>query len=199
MNEESLQNKLVVLSVSELHPYHKNPKKHTQYGINLIKKSIVRNGFGEAMLVDGDTMEVLSGNGRLQAVKELGIEQVPCYVVYGLTDKQKADLVIGANKIGENGKYDKNVFASLVDDFGLDVEDFGMSPNTEVFSVDDGEDDDTDEESTESVLSLTLEFSDESNLESFSKMLREIKEANGSTTIGDGLIRYLIEKGAINE
>lgn len=116
----------LLLDIKELKPYAKNPKNHDDKDIDLIVKSIKRNGWGDACLVCPETMEVLSGNGRLMAAQKLGMEQVPCvYAPKGLTEKQKADLVIASNKLVEVSGYNDNL-GVLIDEFGLDMEDFGM-------------------------------------------------------------------------
>lgn len=120
-----------MVNVSDLVPYARNPKEHNETDINLIIKSIERNGFGDNLLVCPETMEVLSGNGRLIAAKKMGLKQVPIvYAPDGLTEKQKADLVIASNKLVEVSGYNNN-FDILVSDFGLDITDFGMTPPEE--------------------------------------------------------------------
>jgi len=129
----------LLLDIKELKPYAKNPKNHDDKDIELIIKSIQRNGWGEALLVCPETMEVLSGNGRLMAAQKLGMEQVPCvYAPKGLTEKQKADLVIASNKLVEVSGYNDNL-GVLIDEFGLDMEDFGMEvlEKTEETNLDD--------------------------------------------------------------
>lgn len=129
----------LLLDIKDLKPYAKNPKNHDDKDIDLIVKSIKRNGWGEALLVSPETMEVLSGNGRLMAAQKLGMEQVPCvYAPKGLTEKQKADLVIASNKLVEVSGYNDNL-GVLIDEFGLDMEDFGMEvlEKTEETNLDD--------------------------------------------------------------
>ena len=122
-----------MVSVNILVPYEKNPKNHTDKDIDLIIRSINRNGWGEPLLVCPETKEVLSGNGRLMAAKKLGLEEVPVvYVPNGLTEKQKADLVIASNKLVEVSGYNDNLDA-LVAEFDLDIGDFGMvAPDMEI-------------------------------------------------------------------
>lgn len=116
----------LLIDIKELKPYAKNPKNHDDKDIELIIKSIQRNGWGDPCLICPETMEVLSGNGRLMAAQKLGMEQVPCvYAPKGLTEKQKADLVIASNKLVEVSGYNDNL-GVLIDEFGLDMEDFGM-------------------------------------------------------------------------
>ena len=114
------------VSVNDLVPYKKNPKKHDSNDVDLIIKSIERNGFGENLLVCPETMEILSGNGRYLAAKKMGLEQVPVvYAPSGLSEKQKADLVIASNKLVEVSGYNDNL-QELMDLFELNPEDYGM-------------------------------------------------------------------------
>lgn len=116
----------LMIEIDKLVFYDKNPKNHNKKDIELIIKSIKRNGWGDPILVCPETMEVLSGNGRLMAAKELGMEQVPCvYAPRGLTEKQKADLVIASNKLVEASDYN-DYLSELIEEYGLDADDFGI-------------------------------------------------------------------------
>jgi len=113
--------------VDALHLYAKNPKEHTDEDIDLIVRSIKRNGWGDPILVCPETNEILSGNGRYLAACKLGLDNVPVvYAPAGLTDKQKADLVIASNKLVESSGYNDNL-GELIAAFDLDISDFGMS------------------------------------------------------------------------
>lgn len=114
------------VSIDDLVPFKRNPKKHDIEDINLIAKSIERNGWGDPLLVCPETKEILSGNGRYQAAKKMGLEMIPVvYAPEGLTEKQKADLVIASNKLVEVSGYNDNL-QILMDMFELNPEDFGM-------------------------------------------------------------------------
>jgi ParB-like chromosome segregation protein Spo0J len=116
----------ILADIQSLKPYEKNPKNHNDKDINLIIKSIKRNGWGDPLLVCPETMEVLSGNGRLMAAQKLDMEQVPVvYAPKGLTEKQKADLVIASNKLVEISGYNNNLDL-LLEEFELNAEDFGI-------------------------------------------------------------------------
>lgn len=115
-----------MVSVNDLTPYEKNPKNHNDKDIGLIIKSIRRNGWGDALLVCPETKEVLSGNGRLMAAIHMGLSEVPVvYAPDGLSEKQKADLVIASNKLVEVSDYNGNL-ELLMDEFGLNADDFGI-------------------------------------------------------------------------
>lgn len=112
--------------IETLKPYGKNPKNHDKDDIDLIMRSIERNGWGDPLLVCPETMEVLSGNGRLLAAKKLKLEEVPVvFAPNGMTEKQKADIVIASNKLVEISGYNKNL-EILMGMYELNPEDFGM-------------------------------------------------------------------------
>lgn len=115
-----------LVNVDALVHYAKNPKKHEDKDIDLIIRSIERNGWGDALLVCPETNEVLSGNGRLMAAKKMGLTEVPVvYAPKGLSEKQKADLVIASNKLVEVSGYN-DYLGELVAEFDLDLGDFGI-------------------------------------------------------------------------
>lgn len=129
----------ILEDILNLVPYAKNPKNHDKKDISLIIKSIKRNGWGDPLLVCPETKEVLSGNGRLMAAKELGMEQVPVvYAPKGLTEKQKADLVIASNKLVEISGYNDNL-RYLMEEFGLNQDDFGIDLSKETKKKDEDE------------------------------------------------------------
>lgn len=113
--------------IADLVHYKKNPKEHSVKDVDLIIKSIERNGWGDPLLVCPETNEVLSGNGRLMAAKKLEMTEVPVvYAPEGLSEKQKADLVIASNKLVENSGYNNNLDI-LLGMYELNPEDFGIS------------------------------------------------------------------------
>lgn len=133
--------------VADLVHYKKNPKEHSVKDVDLIIKSIERNGWGDPLLVCPETNEVLSGNGRLMAAKKLGLEEIPVvYAPDGLNEKQKADLVIASNKLVEVSGYNDNL-KILMGMYELNAEDFGMVNMQE--ELEKAEDEEPDLEFTE--------------------------------------------------
>lgn len=114
------------VNTDELFFYNRNPKNHTDEDVSKIIKSIERNGWGDCLLVCPETKEVLSGNGGLMAAKKLGLQQVPViYAPAGMTEKQKADMVIASNKLVESSDYNEYLY-ELVKEFELPVEDLNI-------------------------------------------------------------------------
>ena len=157
-----------MLPVEDLVPFAKNPKIHEDKDINLIIKSIERNGWGDVLLVCPETNEVLSGNGRLMAAKKMGLKEVPVvYAPDGLTEKQKADLVIASNKLVEVSGYNDNLTA-LIEEFELEASDFGIEAD---FTTDEGE---TKENTKDSIKKVKLSFTYDDSREVIDTFIREM-------------------------
>ena len=119
------------VDIDKLVPYERNPKNHSDKDVDKIVASVKRNGWGDPLLVCPETKEVLSGNGRLIAGKKLGLKEIPVvYAPKGMTEKQKADLVIASNKLVEISGYNENLDI-LMEEFELDPEDFGIDIDEE--------------------------------------------------------------------
>ena len=97
--------------VNLLTPYEKrfgkNPRIHDEKDIGELKHAIVNFGFIEPLLISEDNV-VLSGNGRLQAVKELGWKKVRCLRAFGMTEEQKRLVGLNANAISKRARDDKD-------------------------------------------------------------------------------------------
>lgn len=65
--------------VGAIEPYRRNAKLHTPEQIEALKNSIRDFGFGQPLIGwhDGEAAVCMSGNGRLEAARDLGMETVP--------------------------------------------------------------------------------------------------------------------------
>ena len=65
--------------VGEIEPYRRNAKLHTPEQIEALKNSIRDFGFGQPLIGwhDREAAVCMSGNGRLEAARDLGMETVP--------------------------------------------------------------------------------------------------------------------------
>lgn len=99
---------LVQLKVDELIPYDRNSRTHNEAQIAQIAASIKEFGFTNPVLIDeGNT--IIAGEGRVLAAKKLKLETVPCIVLAGLSEAQKAAYVIADNKLALNADWDEDL------------------------------------------------------------------------------------------
>ena len=118
-----MQLKIEYIPIDKLKPYERNNKKHEEYDINGITKSIEKYGFNDPIGIWRDNI-VIEGHGRIEACKKLGITEVPCVRLDHLTDKQRREYAIMHNKTSELAEYDFDNLKLELDD--LDLSDFDI-------------------------------------------------------------------------
>jgi DNA modification methylase len=114
---------LIKKKVSELIPYINNSRTHSEEQITQLVSSIKEFGFTNPILLAPDN-SIIAGHGRLQAVKRLGQEEVPCIVVHGLTKTQIKALIIADNQLALNAGWDLEKLSVEIE--GLKDEDFNI-------------------------------------------------------------------------
>lgn len=114
---------LIKKKVSELIPYINNSRTHSEEQITQLISSIKEFGFTNPILLAPDN-SIIAGHGRLQAVKRLGHEEVPCIIVQGLTKTQIKALIIADNQLALNAGWDLEKLSVELE--GLKDEDFNI-------------------------------------------------------------------------
>jgi len=117
--------KNVVLKVSKLIPYANNSRTHSDEQIKQVASSIKEFGFTNPILID-DENGIIAGHGRVLAAQLLGLEDVPCIVLDGLTKAQKKAYVIADNQLALNSGWDLDTLKLELDslqelDFNIDL------------------------------------------------------------------------------
>lgn len=102
---EKKRMELEIVDIAKIQPYENNAKIHTPEQIEQIKNSIVEFGFNDPIAIDEDNV-IIEGHGRLQAVQELGWEEVECIRLLHLTEEQKRAYIIAHNKLTMNTGFD---------------------------------------------------------------------------------------------
>jgi len=115
---------LIKKKVSELIPYINNSRTHSEEQITQLISSIKEFGFTNPILLAPDN-SIIAGHGRLQAVKRLGHEEVPCIIVQGLTKTQIKALIIADNQLALNAGWDLEKLSVEIE--GLEAEKFDLS------------------------------------------------------------------------
>lgn len=108
---------------SEITPYSRNSRVHSDSQISQIVASIRQFGFTNPLLLDENNV-LIAGHGRLAAARKLGMAELPAIVVAGLSDEQRKALRIADNKIALNSSWDDDLLRTeLADlrDVGFDL------------------------------------------------------------------------------
>lgn len=98
------------VDVSKLVPYERNAKLHGDEQVEKICNSIREFGFISPCLIDRD-YNVIAGHGRIMAAKKIGMSEVPCLFVEGLTEEQRRAYIIADNRLTELGEWDMELVA----------------------------------------------------------------------------------------
>lgn len=122
-----------VLKIKDLKPYAKNAKKHPKKQIEKIANSIEAFGMNDPIGIWGKDNLIVEGHGRVEALKQLGYDEVPCIRLDHLNDEERRAYTLAHNKVAESD-WDFDLVNDEIDNiFSFDMEDFGF----EMFSIDD--------------------------------------------------------------
>ena len=105
--------KITVLSINQIKPAEVNVRLHPQKQITELMRSVKMFGQTRAIVVD-ENYSILAGNGLYAALQQLGYEQAECYVMTGLSEKQKRKLMLADNRVYELGLMDMDVFDQIL-------------------------------------------------------------------------------------
>lgn len=111
--------------VSDLIPYVRNSRTHSDEQVAQIAASIREFGFTNPVLID-ESNGVIAGHGRLLAARKLKLDEVPCIVLKGLSDAQRRAYVIADNQLALNAGWDLDALKIEIDhlksvDFDVDL------------------------------------------------------------------------------
>ena len=93
--------KIEMIPVDELTEYENNARNHGDIDIQAIKDSIGAFGFNDPIGIWSEKNTIVEGHGRLQAAKELGMNEVPCLRLDHLTDEERRAYGLAHNKTAE--------------------------------------------------------------------------------------------------
>ena len=121
---------IVYKKVNDLIPYINNSRTHSEEQVNQIVASINEFGFTNPLLID-EKDNIIAGHGRLLASKKLGMEEVPCIVLSGLTEAQKKAYIIADNKMALNAGWNEELLKIELEnlkelDFDLELTGFDV-------------------------------------------------------------------------
>ncbi len=113
-----------LVKISDLKLASRNARTHSKHQIKQIANSIWRFEFTNPVLID-DENRIMAGHGRVEAAKSLGMAEVPCLRLSGMSDVDKRAYVIADNKTALNAGWDQQILAVELQelmDLGFEVE-----------------------------------------------------------------------------
>ena len=116
------------VAVGRLIPYVNNAKQHSDSQVTKIASSIREFGFLNPVLIDSK-YNVIAGHGRILAAKKLGLDEVPCLFVEGLSDAQRKAYILADNRLAELAGWDDELLQgemAALDDEGFDLDLIGF-------------------------------------------------------------------------
>lgn len=98
------------LDVASLIAFPRNPRIHPPLQIEALKSTLLKFGMISPLTVQRSTKYVLGGNGRLEALKQLGWKQVECKVI-DVDDKAALLENAALNQLGEMSTWNDKLLA----------------------------------------------------------------------------------------
>lgn len=198
-SERKAARSIVMLPVSEVRPYEKNPRKNAE-AVKYVKASIEKFGFKQPIIVDSNRV-IIAGHTRLEAAKSLGMAEVPCIVADDLTEAQAKALRLADNKVAEFSEWEMNLLGGelgeLAEISDIDMGDFGFADDgisaddfNDEFSLPDGE--------KSNITQWTLTFAEEQKafIENALKQVEDPDETFGNVNENGNRIYEVVRQWA---
>ncbi len=130
MNHERAALRIEYLPVPALIPYARSARTHSDAQIDQVGASVKEFGWTNPVLIDGQNA-IIAGRARVEAAKRLGLNEIPCIELSGLSEAQKRAYILADNKIAQNAGWDEKLlaleFADLKEfDFNLELTGFSL-------------------------------------------------------------------------
>jgi DNA modification methylase len=121
MQTESLE----FLKTTDLIPYARNSRTHTEEQLSQIAGSIQEFGFTNPVLID-ERNGIIAGHGRVLAAIKLKFDEVPCRRLTHLSEAQRRAYVIADNRLALNAGWNDEMLANELGDLEADDFDLGL-------------------------------------------------------------------------
>ena len=123
---EYMKLKIEYVDINSIKPYKNNAKLHPENQIGAIANSIEEFGFNDPIGIDENNM-IIEGNGRYEALKQLGVKKIPCIVLKDMTEEQKKAYILVHNKLNMDTGFDVDILNDeLLSIDTIDMSDFGF-------------------------------------------------------------------------
>lgn len=106
-----------LVKVEELIPHPKNPNTHPQSQIKILAQNIRYHGWRHPIVVSKLSGYIVTGHGRLEAAKELGVSIVPVEYQNFASEDNELAVLVGDNRLAELSSLDLNGLQDIIDGF----------------------------------------------------------------------------------
>lgn len=113
------------IPVSDLIPYARNSRTHSDEQVAQIAGSIREFGFTNPVLIDASGT-IIAGHGRVMAARKLSMPSVPCLRLEHLTPAQVRAYVIADNRMALSAGWDEEMLRSEIAGLHADGFDIGQ-------------------------------------------------------------------------
>jgi DNA modification methylase len=123
--------KIVNRRLDELKSTPGNPRRHRQWQVKQIAKSIETFGFNVPILIDNKN-HIVAGHGRVEACRKLGWTEIPTIRLDRLSPEQARAFLIADNRLTDTSDWDEALLACALKelaavDLTFDLEAIGFS------------------------------------------------------------------------
>lgn len=108
---------IVTRKVDDLIPYARNSRTHSDEQVAQIAASVREFGWTNPILIDGEN-GIIAGHGRVLAARKLGMDEVPCIELAGLSDTQRRAYIIADNKLALNAGWSEDMLKIELEELG---------------------------------------------------------------------------------
>lgn len=115
-----------IINIDEIKPYQKNAKLHPQRQIEQIIESIKQFGNNDPIAIDEKNV-IIEGHGRYEALKQMGVTEVPVIKLKHLKAQQKKAYILAHNKLTMNSDFDIDILneeLEAITDIDMSIFDF---------------------------------------------------------------------------
>ncbi len=116
--------KVELRKTEDLIEYDGNPRNNER-AVEPVMNSIKEFGFLAPVLIDSNDI-IIAGHTRKEAAVRLGLKEIPCITVDGLTDEQVKAFRLVDNKTAEFASWDFEKLEDELSDISLDMFQFGF-------------------------------------------------------------------------
>lgn len=120
-----MQKQFVRVKVADLIPYETNPRKIPKEAVEDVKESYRQCGVIDPIEINEDNV-ILSGHTRRLAALEMGLEEIECLRVTGLSEEQQKKYRLLANKTAEKSGWDIDLLMAELSDIDWEGYNFGF-------------------------------------------------------------------------